>query len=406
MSLKAATVKAIAAWVLRVFLGATFVLSGWAKCVDPWGFVYKIQDYLTVWGIESYFTTEVCAVSAVALSVTELVLGIALLTGSMRRAAPLGALGMMAFMLPLTVYIYIADPVADCGCFGDLWVISNGATLAKNIAITLGAFALLWLRKAGDYLIRPTLQWVALDLTGLFGLALALVGWSIQPVADFRPYAPGQPLMAESASESVPQFIYEKDGELRAFALDALPDSTWTFVSAGSSAGDDDSSLAVFDGDDEVTDEVLGADGDLMILVVNNPSLSYLTRARLCNEISHAVDASGGRMIGLIAADGESFDLWADIARPDFPVFSCGDTALKQLARGAAALVAVRDGKVMWKRSLATVDPDIATAESPLDSVTPVDDGLLALRMSTAWLFLLLILIVFDHFSRSHPQKS
>ena len=38
-------------WALRLTVGAVFVLSGFAKADDLWGFVFKIEEYLQVWGI-------------------------------------------------------------------------------------------------------------------------------------------------------------------------------------------------------------------------------------------------------------------------------------------------------------------------------------------------------------------
>ena len=39
--------------IARVLVGSTFIISGWSKAIDPWGFVFKIDDYLNVWGWKS-----------------------------------------------------------------------------------------------------------------------------------------------------------------------------------------------------------------------------------------------------------------------------------------------------------------------------------------------------------------
>ena len=39
-------------WILRIALGAVFVISGLSKGLDIWGFIYKIEEYLTVWGMD------------------------------------------------------------------------------------------------------------------------------------------------------------------------------------------------------------------------------------------------------------------------------------------------------------------------------------------------------------------
>lgn len=380
-----------ATWLCRVLTGATFVVSGWAKCIDPAGFVYKIEEYLAAWGISAAIPPDIVIVFAVGLSLFELVTGVLLATGCMRRAAPICGLLLMAVMLPLSIYIYVAEPVADCGCFGDFIILSNGATMWKNVVITL---MLGWAQYGSKHIVplyRPSTQWLAIAISAAYGLTLAFIGWNIQPMVDFRPYPVGTALNGEAVEEATPTFIYSKDGEEREFALDALPDSTWTFVSAVESEGDE-SALAIFDDDYEVTDEILSdLEGDVLLLVVNNPDIEYITRARLANEINDSITARGGRMIGLVAASGEALEQWTDLARPHFEVYSCGDTGLKQLVRGNASIVALRDGVIMWKRSLVSIDPAMLRDSAFVDDMPVIDDGSDARNLTLLWILLMII---------------
>lgn len=392
-------------WACRIIVGLTFIVSGWAKCIDPWGFVFKISEYLTAWHLADYIPMELTVIGAVGLSLVELICGVSIVLGMLRRSMPIVALIMMAFMLPLTAYIYIANPVADCGCFGDLLILSNGATLLKNIFLTALIVVLVIYNRKARPLVRFYLQWLVGSLTGIYGITLALIGWNLQPVVDFRPFPTGSQLAAVEGS-TAPAYIYSKDGVEKTFELDALPDSTWTFVSAARGVHNE-ASLAVFDGDYEVTDEVLSPEalqGDMLIIAINNPSIEYLTRARLANELSQAVTDRGGKAIGLVAATGETLQQWVELARPIFDVYSTGDTGLKQLVRGNAAAVAVRDGKILWKRSLSTIDP-IAPIDSPMDAIEPVDDGKVAYWLTGAWIFGILFVIVLGLVFKSSSAK-
>lgn len=394
--------KNIAVWLLRCLTGATFILSGWAKCVDPWGFVIKIQEYLVVWGMD-VFPRDIVLIGAVALSMFELITGVALATGTLRRTTPICGLALMAFMLPLTIYIYIADPVADCGCFGELLVISNGATLLKNVVLTAALIMLLIWHDKAKPLLRPFFHWVVITISGVYGLILAIIGWEFQPVVDFRPYPVGSQLISSEVEfeAALPEYIYCKEGKEEVFTLDNLPDSTWTFVGQKTDNVSHHEGLAIFDGDEEVTGEVLAPhEGDMIILVVNNPGLDYLTRARLSNEINTAIEANGGSMIGLVAASGDALEQWVEIVRPTFDIYSASDTSLKELARGDAALVALRNGRIVWKHSLSTIDPAFVKATSPLDFVTVYDDGRVALWLTLLALLCLAIVTTLDYWHR------
>lgn len=388
---------ALPVWVVRVLTGAVFVVSGWAKSVDPWGFVYKLEEYLAVWGLGDVLPREIVVVGAVGVSMFEFVTGVLLLTGSLRRTAPIFAAALMAVMLPLTAYIVVADPVADCGCFGDLWVLSNTATFVKNVAISAGVVFLLLYNGRVRPGILPGWQWVAIALSIVYVTVLAFVGWQFQPVVDFRPYPVGADIMAP-VDEAEVSYVYERGDERREFALDALPDSTWTYVGPAQSQ-EAVEPLALFDGEDEVTEDVLApddgtADGELLMLVVSEPGLDFLTRARFANELCEYEAAHGGRMVAVVAASGDALDRWRDLARPVMPVYSSSDTSLKQLVRGSTAIVRVNDGVITLKRNFATVDPDLLSGEHPLDGMTVFDDGRVAMRITAVYLLAMALVIL------------
>ncbi len=389
-------VPAWTVWVARVLLGVTFIVSGWAKCVDPWGFVYKLEDYLSVWGLLGSVPREFTLIGAVALSMLEFCTGVALATGCLRRAAPAVATVIMAGMLPLSVYIYVADPVADCGCFGDLLVISNLATMLKNIVLAaLAVYLLLWGHRAAPG-YRPGLQWLVVALSIVYSLTLAVLGWHFQPVADFRPFGVGKELVAEEGADDVDTpvtFVYEKEGRRQEFALDALPDSSWTFVSRRAGAEADAGALTLFDDyGDDVTADVLADVSDMIILTVPEPGLDYLLRARFANELYRYAGARDIPVIGVVAASGDALDKWRELARPQFPVYSASDTSLKQLVRGAQGFVWVHEGRIVLKRSLASLNPDMLDDPDPLRQINNVSDGRVCIWLSSAFLAGLLLL--------------
>ncbi len=393
----------IAVWVARVLSGAMFVLSGWAKSVDPYGTVYKIEEYFSVWGMGG-FPREITIILAVGLAALELTIGVALILGCLRRSTPISALVVMVVMLPLSVYLAIADPVAHCGCFGDLLVISNTATLIKNVVLTgLLIFLLKW-HGAAQPLISPWMQWMVLAATIAYSLVLSFVGWQFQPVVDFRQYPVGVTLVAEDTSV-IPTYIYEKDGEQREFSLDALPDSTWTFVepTSLSEVGDE---LAVFDGDEDVTMDVLAdSDGDCLILVVSEPSIDVLSRARFTNELAEYAQNRDIRFIALVAASGQNFEIWKQYARPQYEVYSAADTSLKQLARGTTALVMLHQGQVAWKRNFSTLSPELMKFDDPIEEIIKVDNGHVSLWLALAYLGIILSIYLIGLALPKSPHK-
>ena len=119
----------------RLIVGLTFVASGLLKAVDPVGTALKITEYLApVFAFTGHSHSLALALSFV-LCGGEFILGAFLLAGSYRRVCARFAFVFMILMTLVTGYILIADPVSDCGCFGDALHLTNLQTFLKNLVL-------------------------------------------------------------------------------------------------------------------------------------------------------------------------------------------------------------------------------------------------------------------------------
>ncbi len=362
-------------WLLRIIVGVTFVFSGFVKIIDPWGFVFKISEYLNVWGIE-WVWREVVICVAVGLSSLEFLLGMLLITGCMRRSVCMGLACFMAFMLPLSAYVAIASPVADCGCFGDAFVISNTATFWKNVALTAAIVYLIANNSKVPGLFPPLIQSTVIVASTFYCVVVAIIGMAVQPLIDFRPFKVGTKLAGSDDEELM--LKYEKNGVMGVFSADELPDSTWTYIGREPLKTTRQGNFTVFEGDDDVTADVLADDGIQVILVVSNPEYHQKARAGMANGINDYVALQGGSMFGVVAISPDSLDSWKDKTHPNFDVYTSDDTTLKELARGDAALVYLKEGVIKWKRNIYSLPgdfPDFEESHNVLEDVEAVDSG-------------------------------
>lgn len=345
----------VVTWICRIVFGITFIVSGWAKGIDPWGTFYKISEYFTSFNLS--FNEEITFIAALALASFEFTLGICILFGCLRRTSSWFALGTMCVMLPLTIYIYWADPVSDCGCFGDFIVLSNSATMWKNVVLTVMAIILVKYNRRCPSIYSHPVQWIVIVISIFFILAVAFIGYSIQPAIDFRPYPIGTDMKSIFTDEDEDMtLVYEKNGLSREFNLEDLPDSTWTYIGVKETDPDEgNNTIVIFDGDDEVTESIWSIPGKLLILSVPTPDSDYLYLSRTANLLAKMIAADDGTMIGLIAADGDNLEKWKSYAMAEFEIFSVEDTSLKELVRGEPGVVYLEDGRIVWKRTLASV---------------------------------------------------
>ena len=229
--------KKIFAEIARAVLGLTFIFSGFVKSVDPYGTAYKVGDYLQAFNLSIFSFLEMPI--SFFLCGFEMALGIVVLLGLFPKWSSKLMLLTMCFMTPLTLYLAIADPVSDCGCFGDAVIISNWETFYKNVVLLALAVFLSFNYKQIKPFFTGKMQKFALSFIVIFSVLFLSYNYIYDPLIDFRPYKVGanlpQQMTVEESKRPVVEnvFIYEKDGIQQEFTEDNYPweDSTWVFVS-------------------------------------------------------------------------------------------------------------------------------------------------------------------------------
>ena len=372
-------IKTIAANVCRIVLGLTFIFSGYVKASDPLGTQYKIHDYLAALDLAAYVPDWLTLCSSIALSAIEFSLGIFMLFAIRRRATSAVMLLFMVVMTATTVWIAIANPVSDCGCFGDAVVLSNMQTLAKNVVLLVcAATVYAWPMRMYRFISRPA-QWIAINYTILFSLASSLLSLYLLPPFDFRPYHIGADLlkgMEIPADAPQPQFsttfIMEKNGERKEFTLEDYPDSTWTFIdsktvqtSEGYVPPIHDFSIQLEDGTD-ATNSILSHEGYTFLLI--SPHLETADDSNFgdIDRIYEYAKLHDIPFYCLTASTGKAIQHWQDITGAEYPFANTDETTLKTVIRSNPGLIMLRGPVVVGKWShnaLPDVDPQTPRIE-------------------------------------------
>ena len=349
----------------RLLMAATFIFSGYVKAIDPLGTQYKLTDYLQAMGIGSLLPEWTLLVGAVLLAALEFSLGIFLLFAIRRHLVSKIVLALMSIMTLLTLWIVIANPVKDCGCFGDAVVLSNGQTFIKNIILLAIALMLQkWPTSMVRFVSKKT-QWIVINYTVIF--ALALSAWSLWdlPLFDFRPYHVGANIaQGMKIPQGAPQpqfettFILEKNGQQKEFTLDNYPDSTWTFVDSktvqtaeGYVPPIHDFSIQDNKTGEDITQEVLNDTGYTFLLI--SPTLAYADDSNFgrIDQIYEFAQDYGYRFICLTASSDKDIAKWQDITGAEYPFYTTDATTLKTMIRSNPGLMLLHHGTIIQKWS-------------------------------------------------------
>ena len=289
--------------VCRYALGALFVFSGFAKGVNPFGLSLQFDSYFTAMGLEALAPWGPLA--SVVLPAAELWLGLLLLFGLGERITRWAVGAAMLFFTGLTLWIALENPVEDCGCFGELWKISNWATFGKNVVfLALAVLFFLATPRKPKGSVRWKRMLVGVGLAAV-SAALPLWCWANVPLVETSPWAVGRNIpdqMYSTLNETAEAQVVYRDRTTGVERLFDLSDTTWQddarweYVRTDSRierSGDAGplADVAILDPrtDDNVADLLFGTAGTVVLVVAPDPrAMSQEQAERLCRVVDAA----------------------------------------------------------------------------------------------------------------------
>lgn len=353
--------KKIFVEISRVIIGITFIFSGFVKAVDPWGSAYKFTDYFEAFGLG--FLSPVALIASFFLSALEFGLGLTVLLGLYRKYSAYLTLLFMSFMTLLTLYLAIANPVHDCGCFGDALILTNWQTFFKNVFLMIAVTAIfLWYPYITPLFSRKTRLGTTI-VVALFILGVSFYCYMTLPILDFRPYKIGNniPKLMEIPEGSPTDeyeltFIYSKDGVEQEFSMDDYPKTDdWTFVDRidklvkkGYEPPITDFELTTEE-DDDITEDVLNDPGYTFFLVSYKLEKASNYNIDRINDIYDYCQENGYAFYCLTSSLPEDVTEWKMHTGANYPFCFVDGITLKTMIRSNPGLMLIKDGNIINK---------------------------------------------------------
>ncbi len=358
-------------WLLTrlavLLLAATFLFSGFTKAVDPMGMCIKLNAYCQAFGLHLADNALPLQLATVALAMLETAMGIFLLLGIRRKLTTLCVCIFMGCMTVVTTYIYIYAPVPDCGCFGDVLVLTNGQTLGKNVVLLAAATFLAFRPQGILRLISERNQWLTSTWTILYVLGVALYSFHNLPVVEFTPYRVGSnlraaytdPTSAESHTELASFYVADEAGNVMTDSL-AL-DSGMT----------------------------------LLLTIPDEPSADDGCNDRI-NDLADYCHDHGIPFYGLIAEEQQdNIERWADRTGASYPFLLGESSQVKALVRSNPGLLLLHDGIIAAKWSNNRL-PEVSAGFLPAGWAQHGDAPHGLLRLLLAFILPLGLIILLD----------
>ena len=369
--------------VCRFVLAATFIFSGYVKAIDPLGTLYKLKDYAAAMSLNGLLPDWALVGVAIALGALEFALGVFMLFAVRRHVVSRITLAFMAAMTVLTLWIFVADPVKDCGCFGDALKLTNGETLLKNIVLSACAALVAWRPVDMARFISRSNQWIVRYYTVAYIVITSVYCLYTLPIFDFRPYHVGMNIkqgmeIPEGAEqpEFESTFLLRKNGETREFTLDNYPDSTWEYVDTrtvqtkkGYEPPIHDFALTSCDTGEDITEQVLTKKGYTFLLV--SPRLAVADDSNFgdIDQIYEYAEENGADFYCVTASANDEIERWRDLTGAEYQFCNADETTLKTMIRSNPGLMLLKDGTIIGKWSHNAL-PQTDDLTAPLQQLT------------------------------------
>lgn len=362
--------------IARTLVGCVFLFSGYVKGVDPIGTEFVIHDYLEAYHLP--WLTAMALPLSFLLNMVEFCVGFLLVFNVWTKWVTYLAALMMVFFTGVTFFDALANPVPDCGCFGEALILTNWQTFYKNLVLDALVLMLIFaLPKLGRGFCCKVKIGLSVGIVLLF-LGFEIYNYRHLPVSNFLGWKDGRRMLVENPEPIRYYLTYRnrETGEEREYRDKEIPfcDTAWAAQWEFVSRRDEDpnpriievSLMERMDDEDEgyeVTDEVIGRAGRHFLIVVydwENASSDILRRIweklRAAKDLGYTYDLLVATGSETPVSDVEAFKTAVD--DPDLTYCFGDDTGLKSMIRANPGVL-LMDGPVVLKRWNGRDFPDL-----------------------------------------------
>lgn len=353
--------------VCRFVSGVVFLFSGFVKVADPMGMVHKLHAYAIAVNFSTSPDSLLLQILAIGLGTIELILGVYLLLGIHRLIATrVASIFMFVFTL-LTIWLYLCNPVPDCGCFGDAIHLSNGQTLGKNILLFLATLFLLLKPSKMKRVVSERNAWIVSIFTWVYAIVLGIYSLHYLPIIEFTPY------------------------KIKADIRSALQGET------NSNNNSYLSNFYIYDTQtgEDLTYKIVADTGYTFLLTV--PSTQ--TADDGCNDrINDIYDFCRDHSVTfymVTASDSLGQSDWADRTGATYPILMAENTELHAMVRSNPGLLLIHNGQIAAKWSNNDL-PLLDTPQASIENLLPHSIISPLLKLVLWFIIPLLFVIIID----------
>ena len=370
--------------IIRSIVGILFIVSGLVKANDPLGLAYKMQEFFEKWDTDLassgfflkaplislfHFLHEHSLALSVIMITLEIVAGIALLLGWMKRSVLNLLLILIIFFTFLTAYAFLSKnsdgspKFTNCGCFGDCLPITPFTSFMKDLVLLAMIVFLLIFKRYITPIFSSRSQTIVMVLSLVLSLGLQWYALNYLPLADCLPFKKGKnitqqmkiPAGAMPDSFSI-RFVYEKAGKKYEFSPENLPADLGTYkfvdrVNKLERKGNAEAPIKGFSlnaGSMDSSEIVLAQPVALLLFCQN------LKRASSwISDLKNLKAAADQKHIPLYIVTSapikETTDVLNNNNLPGIQVFNCDNTVVKTAARTNPTLYVLNKGTIKNK---------------------------------------------------------
>lgn len=351
----------ILVWFSRIFVGVLFIFSGFIKLNDPLGFSFKLQEYFSAGVLGMEFLQPFALPMAVFIVIFEVIVGVTLLLGYLRKYTLWALLGMIVFFTFLTFYSAYFNKVTDCGCFGDAIPLNPWQSFWKDVILLVLIIVLF----VGKEYIKPILP-VATHKWIVFICFTACLGFAYQvlmhlPAFDFRAYKEGVNIeQGMTVPPGAPEAVFEYNWKFNVNGEEKIvttngdyPNVSGDYIGVETEMLEEGYEPPIHDftiekAGEDLTKTFLDKD-KLVLVVMYNLAKSEVEGLQTISSVLDKAKAQGVEVIGLSASLPESLENMKQQYKLQFGTYATDETALKTMIRSNPGYIVLEKGTIQQK---------------------------------------------------------